>query len=190
MMEWLLQIDYWVFEKINHAGTFNWGDAFFPWITDLNKSIWFSLPVFALLLFVFYRKFAKRGLLYFLMLIISIAFNDFVGAQVKHYYTRPRPFENQEIMAIQRSPAGKNSFYSNHTSNMVTFATFTSHFFPALTIPLYLTAAFVAYSRIYNGVHYPSDVAVGALAGLFWGLVFIWLTLKLRQKYFPYKDAL
>jgi membrane-associated phospholipid phosphatase len=36
---------------------------------------------------------------------------------------------------------------------------------PGLRVPLHLAAATVAYSRVHNGVHYPSDVAAGAAVG-------------------------
>jgi undecaprenyl-diphosphatase len=36
---------------------------------------------------------------------------------------------------------------------------------------IFLWAGFVSYSRIYNGVHYPADIAVGALVGIIIGCV-------------------
>ncbi len=183
-MEWLLKIDYWVFEKINHSGSFSFGDLFFPWITDLHKITIFICIVVPFIAYLYYRKYKKLGLALFLNLLIALSCNDFVGAQVKNYYLRLRPFENPEITAIQKSPAGAKSFYSNHTSNMFTFATYTSHFIPAIRIPLFAFATTVGYSRIYNGVHYPSDVFVGGLAGIFWGLFFSFLSRKMIQNYF------
>jgi undecaprenyl-diphosphatase len=189
MVEWFLKIDYWLFEKINHSGAFNFGDSFFPWVTDLHKLTIFIFIVVPLILFFYYRKYKKLGLVLFLNLIIALSCNDFVGAQVKNHYLRLRPFENKEITAIQKSPAGAKSFYSNHTSNMFTFATYTSQFIPEIKIPLFLFAAIVGYSRIYNGVHYPSDVFVGALAGLFWGLTFAYFSRKIIKNYFPKSES-
>jgi undecaprenyl-diphosphatase len=40
----------------------------------------------------------------------------------------------------------------------------------------------VGYSRIYLGVHYPSDILFGALDGCLWGFVFYKLFLKLTEK--------
>jgi undecaprenyl-diphosphatase len=183
MVEWILKIDYWIFEKINHAGSFGIGDVFFPWITDLNKSVIFFVIAIPLMFFIFFRKFGKKGITYFLILLVAVGTSDFVGRLVKDHYTRSRPFDNPEITAIQRSPAGGKSFYSNHSSNMFTIAAYTSPFFPQLTIPFFVVASLVAYSRIYNGVHYPSDVLAGILAGLFWGFIFSWLAKKLVQRF-------
>lgn len=172
MLEWLKQIDYWIFTKINNDGSFALGDLFFPAITDLHKLAYFKVIVLPIVFFLFYKKFSRKGISLFLFLLLSLGFSDFSGKLVKNYYERTRPFENSEIAAIQKSPAAGKSFYSNHTTNMFNFATYTSVFFPQLKIPLFVFAGLIAYSRIYNGVHYPSDVLAGGLMGIFWGFVF------------------
>ena len=184
MPESLLQLDYNILKFINQTEASPWQDQFFPWITDLYKSPLFAWIVIPLLLFCFYRKFNRVGISLFLVLILSLAFNDFFGAQVKNHFLRPRPFQNSELKVTQRSPADSKSFYSNHASNMFTFATYTSAFFPMASIPLFTLASVIAYSRVYNGVHYPSDVLTGAFVGILWGLVFsqIIRRLLLRQK--------
>jgi len=40
-----------------------------------------------------------------------------------------------------------------------------------LRLSFFLWAALTAYSRVYLGVHYPSDIFVGMLVGLFWGFI-------------------
>ena len=182
MPDSFLQLDYNILEFINQTSASPWQDQFFPWITDLHKSALFAWFVIPLLLFCFYRKFNRVGLSLFLVLILSLAFNDFVGAQVKNHFLRPRPFQNSELIVSQRSPADSKSFYSNHTSNMFTFATYTSAFFPVAAIPLFTLASVIAYSRVYNGVHYPSDILAGAFMGILWGLVFSQIIRRLLLK--------
>jgi undecaprenyl-diphosphatase len=48
-------------------------------------------------------------------------------------------------------------------------------FYPALFIPCFLLASLIGFSRIYLGVHYPSDVIVGALLGMTSGMFARWL---------------
>ncbi len=57
------------------------------------------------------------------------------------------------------------SFPSGHTASAFAFAEGVSSVLPALGLPLRLVAAAVGYSRVHVGVHYPGDVAFGALIG-------------------------
>ncbi len=171
----LLNLDSWLFDLINQKGSFEWGDQLFPWITDLHLNKYFLICVVLILLFFFLKKFKRQGSSLFFILLLALSVSDFFGAQVKNYFERPRPFENPEIVATQKSPAGSKSFYSNHASNIFTFATYTSCFFPAAKVPLYVFASTIGYSRVYNGVHYPSDVLAGSTMGLIWGILFSFL---------------
>jgi undecaprenyl-diphosphatase len=183
MADYIRQIDYWFFDLINQKGSFSFGDIFFSNITDLHQSIYFKIIVIPLFIFLFVKKYKRAGYTIFLFLILALSFSDFFGAQVKNHFLRPRPFENSEIMSTQKSPAGGKSFYSNHASNMFAFATFTVQFIPVLKIPTYILAATVSYSRVYNGVHYPSDVLAGGFIGTLWGYLFSFLTIKVLQRF-------
>jgi undecaprenyl-diphosphatase len=57
------------------------------------------------------------------------------------------------------------SFPSGHTASAFAFAEGVSSVLPALGLPLRLAAVAVGYSRVHVGVHYPGDVAAGALIG-------------------------
>lgn len=61
---------------------------------------------------------------------------------------------------------GSTSFPSGHSAAAFAFAAGASSGLPAASAPLHLLAALVAYSRVHTGVHYPGDVAAGALCGL------------------------
>lgn len=107
----------------------------------------------------------------FLFLILALSLNDYSGNRIKHLVKRERPENNISLQQTQRSTAGGYGFPSNHSSNMFTFATYTSQFLPQLRLPLFALAATIGYSRIYNGVHYPSDVLGGSIMGMLWGLL-------------------
>ncbi|MGC5243253.1 phosphatase PAP2 family protein [Streptomyces albogriseolus] len=58
------------------------------------------------------------------------------------------------------------SFPSGHTASAVAFATAVGTVLPAASVPLGALAGAVGYSRIHTGVHYPGDVAAGAVLGV------------------------
>src|SRR5690348_5244498 len=58
------------------------------------------------------------------------------------------------------------SFPSGHSASAFAFATGVAREWPAAGVPITATAAAVAYSRVHAGVHYPSDVIVGAGLGI------------------------
>lgn len=182
MQDYFLNLDYWLFNLINQKGAFDSGDQFFPWITDLHHTLYFKVILVPLVLFLFLKFYKKMGLLLFFFLLIAIGASDFSGSVVKNQFLRERPFENKEIVATQKSPAGTKSFYSNHASSMFTFAMYTSQFIPQAKVPLFVIASCIAYSRIYNGVHYPSDIFAGALMGLLWGYLFSLLAKKILHQ--------
>ena len=61
------------------------------------------------------------------------------------------------------------SFPSGHSASAAAFATAVGDVLPAAALPLRAAAAVVAFSRVYTGVHYPSDVVVGATVGALLG---------------------
>lgn len=84
---------------------------------------------------------------------------------LKQRIARPRPFVScPGIRACARS-LDEFSFPSGHTMHAVAFSLVLAHYHPALALPLWGFTALVALSRIVLGLHYPSDVAIGALIG-------------------------
>ncbi len=183
MSEFLLNIEYWVMNQVNNVVTHPYLDVFFFWLTDLHKTAYFKVVALPLLAFLFIHKFRRIGVSLFLILFLALGVSDFVGGKIKKIVMRDRPEHNQSISVTKRTDAGNYSFYSNHASNMFTFATYTGHFIPQARIPLLILAASVGYSRIYNGVHYPSDVVVGCIFGYLWGILFSFLAAKLVKFY-------
>ena len=170
------------FQIINQEYTNPFFDRFFPMITDLHKNATFAVPILLMIMLFFLDKYGRKGVSYFLFLILTLSLNDFIGGKVKRAFERPRPFTVTELKTIQRTEASPNtSFYSNHSANMFCLAMFISLFFPVAKWFTFPMAALVAYSRIYNGVHYPSDVLFGGLVGMVISLIVFWLIKKLTS---------
>lgn len=157
---------------INTLGSTPWLDSFFPAITDLHKSPYFAIIVVPLFLGLFVWKYKMRGFLIFLGLILCLGFSDFTGNLIKKNIQRPRPGDTVGVEVIVRAPYGGYSFISNHSINMFALATYSSSFIPPLILPTFALAAITAYGRVYNGVHYPSDVVFGSFLGILFG--YLW----------------
>ena len=84
----------------------------------------------------------------------------------KRVIQRERPFNTYSFI-IKRSEGGGYSMPSGHTSAAFNTATAISLLYPKWYViaPSFVWASAVGYSRMYQGVHYPSDVLVGALVG-------------------------
>jgi undecaprenyl-diphosphatase len=167
MIEFLTNLDFSLLRLINIELSNSFFDQFMPAITDLHKSTGFKILAPSLFILLFVKKFgSKKGLLIFVGLLLSLGLSDLIGNHLfKKNFERLRPGDNPKIEVVVRSPYGGYSFISNHAANMFTMATYTSAFIPVSGFVLYPLAATVAYSRVYNGVHFPSDVFAGALLG-------------------------
>lgn len=97
--------------------------------------------------------------------------SSFIAASVltlsmKYLINRKRPFETYPFIE-KETAAGSPSFPSGHTAAAFATATAISMAYPEWYViaPSFLWAGAVGYSRMHLGVHYPSDVLVGALTG-------------------------
>lgn len=183
MIEWLSNLDKSILLWIHQTTSNSMFDSFFPIYTDIHKVIFFSVPALLLIIFFFIKKYKRAGLTYFVFLCLSVALNDFTGKLVKNNYPRMRPYTVTELNITAKSHAGPtSSFYSNHTSNSFAFATYVTQFFPGAKFIVFPIAALTGFSRMYNGVHYPSDVVAGALIGSLIGWLVSLLARRVVQK--------
>jgi undecaprenyl-diphosphatase len=102
---------------------------------------------------------------------------------LKSCFRRPRPFLRlgNEVL-VGRAPA-RHSFPSGHTVSAFAAAWMVSKEHPRRRIAYYSLACLVGFCRIYLGVHYPSDVAAGALSGV--GMAEIFQRLLIAQRILP-----
>lgn len=97
---------------------------------------------------------------------ISLISTSVITTSLKHSINRTRPYITYPDL-IKRSSGGSPSFPSGHTSTAFALATSLSLEYRKWYViaPAYIWASSVAYSRMYQGVHYPSDVVAGAIIG-------------------------
>jgi undecaprenyl-diphosphatase len=84
---------------------------------------------------------------------------------LKRRTLRPRPYQVRTDIRLCGEPLDQFSFPSGHTLHAVCFGAIAVAYFPALATLLVPFVALVALSRVVLGLHYPSDVAAGAMLG-------------------------
>ncbi|MDW7694596.1 phosphatase PAP2 family protein [Flammeovirgaceae bacterium SG7u.111] len=177
MIDYLDKLDKELFLWLNsfHSDT---SDIFWQFITE--KETWF--PFYALILAYIFWQYKWRGFIVLIGVALTITFADqFSSGFCKPFFERFRPCASPEIghlVHTTRDGCGGYGFISGHSSNSFAIAMFIYLLFKDRLKYLWLLfawAAIVAYSRIAVGVHYPGDITVGAIAGIFWG----WLAYKI-----------
>ncbi len=97
----------------------------------------------------------------------AILLTTIVTTGLKYGINRTRPYNEYPLLFHAKTKTNQYSFPSGHTSSAFSTATSLSLAYPKWYViaPSYLYACSVAYSRMYLGVHYPTDVLAGAIIG-------------------------
>jgi len=135
------------------------------------------------LLFVLFLFLIKNFKKYYLMVsnaFLAAFFSRFVIAEILHWlYFRPRPFvENQVNLLFDYDPT-KPSFPSGHAVFYFAIATVVFLYFKknypqrkfcwGISLGFFLASFLIALARVFSGIHWPSDILVGAIIGVLSG---------------------
>ena len=135
-------------------------DPLVRFITALGNGglLWIMLGIILLI----YKKTRVQSLYLLPTLGIATAINNLA---IKNIVMRVRPYEVIEGLTILIPMEASWSFPSGHACSSFAVATALFLAFPGRGAWAYIPAALIALSRLYVGVHYPTDIIVGALVG-------------------------
>jgi undecaprenyl-diphosphatase len=106
-----------------------------------------------------------RGVQVALIMLTTGAAGLAVYKVLKRIFVRERPFIRHAGISLAGAPLDRYSFPSGHTLHAVAFTWQACAAFPELSLVLIPLALSVTASRVVLGLHYPTDVLVGALLG-------------------------
>jgi undecaprenyl-diphosphatase len=153
-------------------------DQVIPWVTHLGSHV--AVILFIVFFIIFVRK--RKTLLY-LLLLYGIQSGVVYG--LKFLINRKRPLVFLEALSkISRGPGEvlDPGFPSGHTLYAFMMATLLATWFPRYRIIFYIVAGFIGWTRIYLGLHFPTDVVVGGLLGYGITRLFLyWIDLSLER---------
>ena len=144
--------------------------AFFRFITESGNGLLYiaCLPIIYYLSHENFNTFLSSAVSAFVVGLIA-------HPLIKKTVHRLRPYENLPQIKVDFRPIERFSFPSGHTTHAFLMATILATLFPMLTLPLFTWAFLVGLSRIYLGVHYPSDVLAGMALGMLCAWFGIWV---------------
>ncbi len=185
-MEWLTNIDTGLLRLINLSLRHPVLDAVMPFLS--GNAFFMPTAVICALLVIWRWKW--RGLLLVVLMGVGLAIGDgLIYPTLKSAIGRLRPYETIPDLIVAAGKSHSFSMPSSHAANwfcIVVIAFAFSRKSLWFTVPL---ALLVSYSRIYNGMHYPADVFVGATVGAGCGAVVLWgtswLWTAIGRRWFP-----
>ena len=148
-----------------------WLDWFFiglSWIGTYG-AVWIAIALVVALAW-------RRPVVLLLVVVAYVAGNSLSGLG-KATIPRHRPFEHQ-----LGPPSSTHSFPSGHATTSFACATVLASYVPRLRVPLFVLAALIAISRVYNAMHYPTDVLAGAVLGVLTALLLLAASRRLARR--------
>jgi undecaprenyl-diphosphatase len=162
-------------------------DFMMPLITNR----WFWIPLYALLLFLLWKRFGKETIRIAITIAVLILLSDQTANLLKNSIQRPRPCYDSALagQVITLNGCGGNfGFVSGHATNSMAIAVFLWLLIRNKTGKtvnawawLFPWSILICWSRIYMGVHFPFDLIGGCLLGAICAFLCFFLYRKYLQ---------
>jgi undecaprenyl-diphosphatase len=165
-LHWMSRLDSSLCVHINRTSHNRWVRRFFRLISRLGDGLFWYAVMLGILL-----SQGGHGVLPCLHMAGVGLCGTLIYKWLKEKTLRPRPYEVHPDIWLTGIPLDRFSFPSGHTLHAVGFCTVGLAYYPTLAWLLVPFTLLVALSRVVLGLHYPSDVAAGALIGLLLAIV-------------------
>ena len=185
-MNKLLELDREAFLALNglHA---EWLDQ--PMYLFSDTLLW--SPLYLLLLYFIIKEYKGESWIILIGIIVMITLSDQVTTSLmKPYFARLRPTHDpslRDLVHIVNGYRGRSfGFASSHAANTFGVAMFFYLLFRESRKGIFILfawAAFVSYTRIYLGVHFPGDIIVGAIVGTLFAMLLFKITMLCLEKW-------
>lgn len=136
-------------------------DIFMYRVTDLGGAIFITVFSLSMVLFG-----STNNKVVGVEAISALGVSQIVVHGLKRLLSRERPYKIIEQLNTYGIDLSDYSFPSGHTTASFSLATTLALNLPKIYIIVYILAIVIAISRIYLGVHYPTDVAAGIILGI------------------------
>ena len=155
------------------------GDVFWKLITHLGDEgiLWIAMGIVLL----FFKKTRPIGFTVLLSLLLDFLV---INVALKELVARPRPFVvNELIEPLVGGVSPYRSFPSGHSGGSFAAMFALYRWVPKkIGIPVLFLASLVALSRLYVGVHYPTDILGGFFIGLVCSMVAFFIVKLVMNK--------
>ena len=132
------------------------------------------------LLLLIKKSTRKTGFLSLLSLLITFLI---VNVCMKNGFARIRPYETLTDLLLLIEKQSDFSFPSGHSASSFASAVVLFKRLPKrYGIPILILAVLIAFSRIYMGVHYPTDILAGILIGSIVALLIVYVNKRIEKK--------
>ena len=162
----------------------------FMWLYT-GKEVWLPLAILIIGVLVYKKNWRESLLIILAIALVVLLCDQFASHVCKPLFTRFRPTHHPDFMeqvkTVFNYRGGLYGFISSHAANAFGFATLMALIMKNRWFgwTLFLWATLTAYTRIYLGVHFISDVVPGMVVGTLFGYVVYRLYLFVRSKWLP-----
>lgn len=168
-------LDVQIFNSINNlAGQYLWLDTFAIFFAEYLP--WILIVFLFLFLLKDFKRYWKMVFLGFFVAILTRGFVEII----RWFLPRPRPFIENNVNLLL-SHLNVPSFPSGHAVFFFALSTIVYFYNKKIGILFFVSSLLIGFSRIFVGIHWPSDILAGALLGILCGL-FIISILKIKIK--------